>query len=139
MIEYKEERKRIFHEGVEVASFLACYPMALGLDKINAFLSMLVSNSLVFFLDSLCKKAKDEYDNDTSDKKRFYFKAYRYSLNIDAEEIGKNELCITLDVFFSRGKREEIERYHDSFTFDTEKQIIKVTARKSKKKSGVSK
>ncbi len=134
MIEYKDEKKRIFFDGVEVASFSARYPSVEGLDAINSFLLTLVSNSLSFFLGALCERAREEYDNDTSDKKRFYFKAYRYTLNIEAEEREENELSVSLDASLCRGKKQELSHFFDSFSFDTEKQIIKKTPKENKKK-----
>ena len=133
MLEYKEEKKRIFFEGVEVASFSARYPEISGKEKINSFLLLLVSNSLKFFLDTLCEWSREEYKNDTSDKKRFYFKPYCYTLNIGAEE-KEDELCITLDASLWRGKKEEIAHYHDKFAFDTEKQIIKAPIKEKKRR-----
>lgn len=133
MIEYKDEKKRIFFEGVEVASFFAEYPVAEGLDRINSFVSELIESSLSWFGDILCERAREEYKSDESDKKRFYFKPYRYTLKIGAEE-GQSELCLTLDATLCRGKREELAHFYDTLAFDTEKQIIKAPVKEKKKR-----
>ena len=133
MIEYKEEKKRIFFEGVEVASFLARYPVTKDFDKINAFIFELVTNSLTFFIDTLCERAREEYTNDASETKRFYFKPYRYILDIRGEE-GDNELKIALEATLFREKKDKLSDFSDTFEFDTKRQIIKAPQKKKKRK-----
>lgn len=137
MVEYKEIKKREFFEGVEVASFSARYPEISEKDIINSFLSELVSNSLKFFASEICERAKEEYTNDGSEKKRFYFKRYSYVLNIVAREGENDELCVMLEASLCRGRKEEITSFSDELIFDPEKQILKAPPRK--KKIGASK
>ena len=132
MLEYKEEKKRIFFEGVEVASFYSRYPEVAGLDRINSFFSELSGNALEYFLTTLCERAREEYRNDMCEKKRFYFRRYSYVLSICAEKEREGELEVSLTASLCRGKKEEIARFCDSFCIDTSLQLIKAPHKQKK-------
>ena len=134
MIEYKEEKKREFFEGVELASFSASYPETEGKEKINSFFSGIVSNSRSWFLEMLFEHAKREYENDTDEKKRFHFKPYRYSLSIKEIQSTAGEISFELCVRLLRGKKDQLASFSDALVFDTEKQIIKAPVKEKRKR-----
>lgn len=124
MIEYKEEKKRIFFMGSELVSFYVKYPEIEGKEKINSFLCELASNSISWASGDLFALAQEEYEKGAKNRGRFAHKPYRYTLNITADDEG-GDICVKLSALLCLGRNEEIKRYDEELLIDTDSEIIK--------------
>ncbi len=124
MIEYKEEKKRMFFMGTELASFYVKYPEIEGKEKVNSFFDTLASNTISWATQELFALAQNEYENGSLGRGHSSQKPYRYSLQILADEVG-SEYRINLTVILCRGRNEEIKRYEEEFSIDVESELIK--------------
>ena len=123
MIEYKEEKKRLFFMGSELVSFCVKYPQTEGKENINSLFDTLASSSISWATNELFDLAKDEYENGLRRGGFPLQKPYRYTLQMLADE---DKDCYRIDLMAAlcRG-REEIERYGEGFVLDAESGLIK--------------
>jgi hypothetical protein len=131
MFEYIEKRKRLFFEGVELASFLARYPSFPELDKINEFFERIADNSFEWFCRDFYLRVTQKYESDTDADKRFKTPIYKYKLCSTAEDNEDGYLTISLEVTLMRGKKELIASYNYEFCFDKSSELL-VNRRKKK-------
>ena len=122
MIEYKEEKKRLFFMGSELVSLYVKYPQMGDREEINSFFYTLASNGILWATQELFELAKNEYEV-ARQMGDFPKKPYRYTLQMLAEE-DKDCYRISLAAALCQG-REEIERYEEKFIFDAESGLIK--------------
>ena len=124
MIEYKEEKKRLFFMGSELVSLYVKYPQMGDREEINSFFYTLASNGILWATQELFELAKNEYEvaRQRGDSPK---KPYRYTLQMLAEE-DKDKDCyrISLAAALCRG-REEADRYEEKFIFDAASGLIK--------------
>ena len=123
MIEYKEEKKRLFFMGIELVSFCVKYPQTEGKENINSLFDTLASNSILWATNELFDLAKGEYESALRSGGFPLQKPYRYTLQMLADEVG-DDYRISLVATLCRG-REEIERYGEGFVLDAESGLIK--------------
>ncbi len=131
MIEYKEEKNRIFFMGSELVSFCVKYPEVEGREKINSLLYEFASSSISWATGDLFTFAQEQYQNSAQNSERFAHKPYRYTLNILADDEGA-DMHVKISAVLCRG-RDEIKRYDEELVFDTDAEIIR-----KPKKSGIS-
>ena len=134
MIEYKEEKKRMFFMGSELASFYVKYPHIEGREVLNSLLSQLVTSSISWVVEQLFPMAREEYEGATEVNKRSPQKPYRYTLQILADEVG-TEYRIKLTAMLCRGRNEEMKRYEEELVFDADSELVKKPT-KEKKRNG---
>ena len=132
MIEYKEEKKRMFFMGTELVSFYVKYPQIEEKDQINFVFDALASNTVSWVSEELFGLAQTEYKNGSWGRGHSSQRPYRYTLQILADEIGA-EYCINLTSILCRGRNEEIKRYEEKFAVDADSGLIK---KKKKTKNG---
>ena len=123
MIEYKEEKKRLFFMGSELVSFCVKYPQTEGKENINSLFDTLASSSISWATNELFDLAKDEYENGLRSGGFPLQKPYRYTLQMLADEVG-DDYRITLSARLCRGG-EEVERYGEELVLDAQNGFIK--------------
>lgn len=124
MIEYKEEKKRIFFMGSELVSFCVKYPEIEGKESINSFLSLLASNGILWATGELFALAQEEYQSSAKSINRFAHKPYRYTLHIIVDDEGA-DMHVKISAVLCRGRNEEIKKYDEELVFDGDAEIIK--------------
>lgn len=111
-MEYERIKKRMFFEGVEIASFSAIYPVT-DRQRINAFYEEVAGRALEWFETKLFESEKEKYAADTDPQKRFSHIAMRYSLRFDAVYLEGDILAVKNFAVLKKGEREEICRFCD--------------------------
>ena len=129
--EYKEIKKRFFHNGVELASFFAKYPYAEGYEKISDFYGLLAENSYAWFCGEFIDRCREECEGTTDKLRRFERESYRYTAEFLAKEEGEL-LLVSCDIVLKKGRRDILREWHELHAWDGETGLLVRQKKKSR-------
>lgn len=124
MVEYKKLRKRIFHEGVELASFFAEYPSFDDHLLIGDFYEDTVKRCFSWFCEKYYPRVLEEYIADENPKKRFEVLAYRYEIKYNVGCFNEDLISVKCEMRLCRGRKEVVAKYNSADNFDTSQNIL---------------
>ena len=132
--EYKEIKKRFFHDGILLASFFGRYPSFREYEYISDFYEELTKSCFEWFCGELCDTLTAAYEADTDEKKRFHRVACYYEVQFCASE-ENDVLSVSCNITLKKGKRKTLAKFSEEQTWDTAGQIMIRPRKKEKRKT----
>lgn len=119
------KRERFCVDGVEVLRCNILLPYPEALPEISDFYFELGEKSYSYAKNSLFSVAGGEYNSDSDERKKFYFKGFRYALDSKITLENENLLSVRLFASLTRnGSREPISSFCAGHVWDKKKQML---------------